>query len=168
MQNVRQRQPHRAQLREARLVRIEDAARDVQMGDRIAIVEHRAVSPAPHDCRYRGCRAEGQHRQRFPARNRTGLSVKVRQLAEKDEAVVDLLAGELLQPLGAKALARKRAHHAAVKHGAPKGGRRELGLRGQIAEEPAGKAVARAGRVDHFFQRQRRRTEDVLRIFAFL
>ena len=29
--------------------RIEDAARDVQMGDGVAVVEHRAVTPAPDD-----------------------------------------------------------------------------------------------------------------------
>ena len=38
--DVRQRQPHRAQLREPRPVAIEDAARNVQMGNGVAIVEH--------------------------------------------------------------------------------------------------------------------------------
>src|SRR5271157_6404423 len=78
-----------------------------------------------------------------------GLSVKVGQLAKEDEAVVDLLAGELLQPLGAKALAGERTHHAAVEHGASEGGRGEFvrrGGRGQVAEEASSKAVARACR----------------------
>ena len=57
-----------------------------------------------------------------------GLSVKVGQLAEQSEALVDLLARELLQPLGAKALHRKRAHHAAVKHGSSKSARSEFAL----------------------------------------
>ena len=73
--------------------------------------------------------------------------------------VVDFGARELLQALGAEALAGKGAHHAAVKHGAAEGVRRELGLRGEIAEEAAGKAVARAGGIDDFFERQCRRPE---------
>src|ERR1039458_3425512 len=88
-----------------------------------------------------------------------GFSVNVSQLAEEDEAVVDLLAGKRLQPLGAKAFARERAHHAAVKHGAAIGGRCEFGLRGQVAEESAGKAVARTGWIHHHFQWKPRRPE---------
>src|ERR1039458_10675755 len=65
-----------------------------------------------------------------PFTRQWGLSVKVRQLAEENEAVVNLLARELLQPFGAKALARKRTHHAAVEHGAPIGSRSDLRLRG--------------------------------------
>src|ERR1035438_2255893 len=61
---------------------------------------------------------------------RLGFSIKVSQLAEEDEAVVDLPAGELLQPLGAEALASEGTHHAAVEHGAPEGGRSELARRG--------------------------------------
>src|ERR1035438_2706642 len=74
-----------------------------------------------------------------------GFSVNVSQLAEESEAVVDLLAGKGLQPLGAKALACERAHHAAVKHGAAIGGRSEFGLRSQVAKESAGKAISCAG-----------------------
>src|SRR5579863_5883555 len=81
-------------------------------------------------------------------------SVKVRQLAEEDEALVDLLAGERLNALGAKALDREGAHYAAVEHGAAEGGGGEFALRGEIAEETAGKAVARAGGIDDFLQRQ--------------
>jgi len=91
-----------------------------------------------------------------------GFSVKVGQLAEEHKAVVDLLAGELLQPLGAKTLAGERAHHTAVEHGAAEGGRSEFACRGgrsQVAEEAAGKAVARAGGVHHFLQRQGRGTK---------
>src|SRR5208283_2241093 len=86
-----------------------------------------------------------------------GFSVKVSQLAEQNETVVDLLTGKGLHPLGAKALAGERTHHTAVKHGAAEGGRSKFALRGQVAEESAGKAVARAGRVNHLFQRHRRR-----------
>ena len=70
------------------------------------------------------------------------------------EALVDFLARELLQALGAEALAGKGAHDAAVEHGAAEGGGRELGLRGEITEEAAGKAVACAGGIDDLFKRQ--------------
>src|SRR5450631_2001591 len=53
------------------------------------------------------------------------FSIKVSQLAELREAVVDLLPGELRNALGAKALYSKRAHHAAVEHCAAKGARSE-------------------------------------------
>src|ERR1035441_5625128 len=100
-----------------------------------------------------------------------GLSVKVSQLAENGEAVVDLFARELLQPLGAEALASEGTHHAAVEHGAAEGGWSEFarcGGRGQVAEESSRKAVARAGEIDHFFQRQRRGAERVrLRTLAY-
>src|ERR1035437_5048920 len=87
------------------------------------------------------------------------LSVKVGQLAEEDKAFVDLFAGELLKTLGAKALARKRTHHAAIEHSVAKGTRGERGLRRQVAEKAARKAVARARRVNYLFKRQRRRPE---------
>ncbi len=87
------------------------------------------------------------------------FSVKVRDLAEDIEARVDFGARELLQALRAEALAGIGAHDAAVKHGVAPGGGRELGLRGQIAEEASGKAVARAGGIDDFFEREGRRLE---------
>src|ERR1035441_5448792 len=87
--------------------------------------------------------------------------VKVRQLAEKVEASVDLRACEFLHPLSAEALAGKGAHHATVEHGAAVGGRSQLALRGQIAEEAAGKAVACAGGVDDLFERQGRSPENL-------
>src|SRR5271157_2074607 len=108
------------------------------------------------------------HSLREMAGRAMGLSVKVGQLAEEDESVVDLLAGEFLEALGAKPLHRERAHDAAVEQGAPEGGRSELGLGGEVTKEPAGKAVARASRVDHLFQRQSRRPKGVgLRPFTF-
>src|ERR1035438_4655296 len=80
-------------------------------------------------------------------------SVKVRQLTEENEAVVDFLARQGLQPLCAEAFDCEGTHHAAVKHGSAKGGRVELGLGRQVAEEAAGKAVARASWIDNLFQR---------------
>src|SRR6185437_947624 len=62
-------------------------------------------------------------------------SVKVSQLAEDLEPRIYLRAAQLLQPLRAEALASKRSHHAAVKHRAPKGPRRQLFLRSKIPEE---------------------------------
>ena len=87
------------------------------------------------------------------------FSVKVRELAEDVEARIDFGARELLQALRAEALAGKGAHDAAVEHGVAPGGGRELGLRGEIAEEAAGKAVARAGGIDDLLEREGRSLE---------
>ena len=57
-QQVRKRQPHGAELREAGAVRIEDAAGDVQVGDGVAVVEHGAVLPTPEN------RGHGQRERR--------------------------------------------------------------------------------------------------------
>ena len=46
-----------------RLVRIEDPPRNVQMRNGVAVVEHRAVPPAPRNGRERSHRAAGQHGQ---------------------------------------------------------------------------------------------------------
>src|SRR5580698_4174430 len=70
---------------------------------------------------------------------------KVGQLAEECEALIDLLTGDLLQPLGAEALDGERAHDASVEHGVAEGGRCELFLRCDVAKESAGEAVACAG-----------------------
>ena len=48
-EDVGQRQPHGAELREAWDAGIEDTAGDVEMGDRVAVVEQRVVTPAPGD-----------------------------------------------------------------------------------------------------------------------
>ena len=48
---------------------------------------------------------------------RIGCSVKVRQLAEELEAVIDFFARKLLQALGAEALDGEGAHDAAIEHG---------------------------------------------------
>ena len=64
-ENVRQRQPHGAEFGKAGGARVEDAARDVKMGDGIAVVEHRGVIPAPNDGGERGCHGEGQDRPAF-------------------------------------------------------------------------------------------------------
>src|SRR5208283_3117451 len=95
-------------------------------------------------------------------------SVKVRDLAKNVEARIDFRACKLLQALGAETLAGIRAHHAAVKHGVPPGGRRECFLGSKITEESAGKTVARAGGVDDLFERERRSFEGAkLRFLAF-
>ena len=96
------------------------------------------------------------------------FSVKVRELAEDDEAFVNLLAGELLEALGSEALAGVGAHDAAVEHGAAEDGRSELGLRGEVAEEAAGKAVASAGGIDDFFEREGGCPEGVVRALGLL
>src|SRR5258708_40140240 len=85
---------------------------------------------------------------------RIGCSVKVGQLTEERKAVIDFLARELLQAFCAEALDCKGTHDAAVEHGVAVGGWSELGLGSEIAEEAAGKAVARAGGVHNFFQRE--------------
>ena len=88
-------------------MRIEDAARDVQMRDGVAVVEHRVVPPAPDAPRATEAPTQEASTASHSALRRIGCSVKVRQLAEEVEAVVDLLARELLQALGAEALARQ-------------------------------------------------------------
>src|ERR1700722_9528195 len=94
------------------------------------------------------------------------MSVQVRQLAKKLEALFDLVAREMLQALGAKALDGERAHDAAVEHCLFKDLRRQLFLRGDVSEEAAGEAVARPCRINHFGKRQRRRTEGMMRFDA--
>jgi hypothetical protein len=87
------------------------------------------------------------------------FSVKVRQLAKDIEARIDFSARDLLQTLGAEALAGVGAHDAAVKHSMAPGGWRLLRLRSEITEEASGKAVARAGWVNDLFERQGRSPE---------
>src|SRR5580692_12533880 len=94
-----------------------------------------------------------------PSAFETLRSVKVRKLTEDMETRVDLIARKPLQALCAKALAGKGAHHTAVIHGVTPGGGRECFLGSEIAEESSGKAVARAGRIDDFLQRERRSSE---------
>src|SRR5215472_18446737 len=86
-------------------------------------------------------------------------SVDVRQLAEDLVTFLDLLARQLLQPFGAKSLDGKRAHHAAIEHGAFEDVARELVLRGDVAHEAAGKAVAGTRGIDHGLDRQGGRAE---------
>ena len=62
-QQMGQRKPDRAKLRKARSMRIEDAASDVQVRHRVAIVQHRAVMPAPQDRKGRCCHRKGHHHQ---------------------------------------------------------------------------------------------------------
>ncbi len=105
-QQMGQRKPDRAELRQAGPMRIEDAPRNVEVRDGIAVIEHRAVAPAP-EARKRRCStvdaATSSHSLRLMGR-RIGSSVKVGQLAEQIEAVIDFLARQLLQAFGSKAL----------------------------------------------------------------
>src|ERR1700733_11559001 len=80
-------------------------------------------------------------------------SVKMRKLTEESEALIDLLSRERLHTLCPEALHRKRAHHAAIKHGVFKTLQRHLRLRGKISEEPAGKGIARPRGVHDLIQR---------------
>ena len=92
-------------------MRVEDAARDVEMRDRVAVVEHarraansRAPLPAENAMEEASTNEPFLAGRTWP---RMGCSVKVGQLAEEGEAVVDLLAGELLEALGAESLHRE-------------------------------------------------------------
>ena len=82
---MRQRQPNRAQLREAGSARIEDPASNVQVGDSVAIVEHRTVVQAPDDSGGRGRQAEQEN----------GLVFQVRP-----HFVVEVAASDDLRSLG--------------------------------------------------------------------
>src|ERR1700722_17148427 len=86
-------------------------------------------------------------------------SVKMRELAEESEALIDLLSRERLRPLRAEALHRKGAHHAAIEHGAFEALHSDLGLRGEITKEAAGKGIARTRGIHDLIQRQRRGVE---------
>src|ERR1019366_3965751 len=88
-----------------------------------------------------------------------GREVKMRNLPEQFKPRVNLLARHRLQALGAEALARKRSHYAAIEHRPAKHRRRQLRLRCEIPVEPSCKRIARARRVYHLGQRQRRRPE---------
>ena len=68
-QNVRQWEPHRAELAETRGARVEDAARDVKVRDGVAVVEHGRVIPAPDDGGKRGCHGEGEDQRAFGVRD---------------------------------------------------------------------------------------------------
>src|ERR1700679_3296464 len=82
-------------------------------------------------------------------------SVKVREIAEDFETLVDFFAFEIRDPVGAEFFDRKGPHHAAVEDRAAQHAWRQMRLRCKIAEEASGKAVACACRVHHFLKRQR-------------
>src|SRR5579862_1623462 len=66
-------------------------------------------------------------------------SVKVREFAEERKAFVNLRRIELLQAFGTEALHGKGAHHSAIEHRLLEDCRCQFLLRGEIAEESAGK-----------------------------
>src|SRR3984885_5492983 len=80
-------------------------------------------------------------------------SVKMRKLTEESEALIDLLSRERLHTLCTETLHRKRAHHAAIKHGVLESLQCHLRLRGKISEEPSGKGIARTRGVHDLIQR---------------
>src|ERR1700677_2841098 len=81
-------------------------------------------------------------------------SVKMRELAEESEALIDLLSRERFHAFRPKTLHRKGTHYAAIKHSVLKSLQRHLRLRGKIPEEPSGKGIARARGIYHLIQRQ--------------
>src|ERR1700720_2596912 len=85
--------------------------------------------------------------------------LKVRDLPEKVKAFVDLLPRHMLQTFCSEAFNRERTHHSTVEHSRAKDRRGQLRLRCKVAVEAASKGVARAGRINHLGQRQRRRTK---------
>src|SRR5271166_3024565 len=89
-------------------------------------------------------------------------SVQMRQLAKDLEPLVDLVAGERLQPLSTKPLHRKRAHNAAVEHGVFQHAAVYFALRGNVSHEASGKAVAGASGIAHFVQGQSRRAKRMM------
>src|ERR1700733_14780865 len=83
------------------------------------------------------------------------VSVKVGELTEESEALIDLLSRERLHLFRTEALHRKGAHDAAIEHGLFESLQGDPRLRGKIAEESAGERIARPRGVNYFFQRQR-------------
>jgi len=92
-EQMRQRQPHRAEFAKAGQACIEDAPRDVQMSDGIAVVEQRAVRQLHKNAAMEAAAHEistVSHSQREMGWTGLEFSVKVSQLAEEVETVVDL------------------------------------------------------------------------------
>src|SRR5580698_4345371 len=81
-------------------------------------------------------------------------SVKVRELTDESETLIDLLSRERLHPFRTEALHRKGAHYATVKHGVRECLQCDLGLGGEVSEEAAGKRIAGTGGIHHLVQRQ--------------
>src|ERR1700694_2001282 len=98
-------------------------------------------------------------RSRGPSAGSAERSFQMGQLAEDLKAGVNFFAGEQLQTLGAKALDRKRSHHAAVEESAFQDFAAQFSLRGDVSHKTAGKGISGPGRVFDLFDRQRRRTK---------
>src|SRR5438067_11710502 len=80
-------------------------------------------------------------------------------LPEQLEPTVNLFPRERNQSLSSETFYGKASHHPAVIHGSLQHFRRHQALRSDVAKKTAGKSVARARRIVHFFQRERRRPE---------
>src|SRR6476469_5064424 len=88
-----------------------------------------------------------RRRKRLEARHRVQLG----------EALLDLLAAERGDPLGAEPLDVEGGEHGAVAHRPAQTGLVELALLAvEVADEAAGEAVASAGRVAHVLERAAR------------
>ena len=114
------RQPDCAQLQKPGGARIENAARDVDVRDGVAvkqnlplakIVKKRSHGNAGGDC-------HASRRFAVPAAGSAALSFQVGKFAEELEARFDFLAGERLQTFCTETLHRERSHDAAIEEGA--------------------------------------------------
>src|SRR5215467_10793899 len=83
----------------------------------------------------------------------------MRQFAEYLESAIDLFTCQILQPLRAKSLHRKRSHHPAIEECPLQHFAIHLSLRGDVAHESARKRIARSRRILHFVDGQRRRSK---------
>src|SRR5437879_1260349 len=81
------------------------------------------------------------------------------QLSEQFKSRIDLAASEVAEALRTKTLHGKRTHHSAVEHRALEHFAIEFRLTRDVAHESAGEAIARAGGINNFFDRQCRSAE---------
>src|SRR5712671_38900 len=83
----------------------------------------------------------------------------MRQLAEDLKTRVNLVAGQRLQPLRAKALHGKRSHHATIKQRPLQHFAVQFLLRREVAHESARKRITGSRWIFDFLDRQGRRAE---------
>ena len=179
---MRQREPHCSELQQAGSFRIEDAARDVDVGDRVAVEEDFS---APRNRTGRTVTGDASRqpseqsdfgiplgmaeairlwiglsmRLRTEASAALGGLLEVGQFAEELETGIDLFAGQRLEALGAETLDGERSHDPSIEQSALQYFAIQFLLRGDVAHESAGERISRTGWILHFFDGQRGRAE---------
>ena len=134
------RQPYRAELKEAGSLRVDYAARNVDVRDGVSIKKHIAVSKIVKERKHRHECSDASHTASSAVARRDdngtrgtfvfsfshalaldenlplGLarSIQMREFAENLKTRIDFSPRQILQTLGAKTLHGKRSHHASI------------------------------------------------------